>query len=88
MLRSVIAVSCLAIGLAAAPVRAQSYGEELAVTAVEIPVHVLRDGQPVDGRPVRVEALEVLRRSTWTASARWSRRVEPCAPGSALTTAL
>ena len=71
MKRSVIAVWCLAIGLAAASVRAQSYGEELAVTAVEIPVHVLRDGQPVDGL-----------------AAAWSRRVEPCAPRAALTTAL
>ena len=76
MKRSVVALWCLAIGLAAASVRAQSFGEELAVTAVEIPVHVLRDGEPVDGlaaadfevlvdgRPVGIEAFEVLRRTS------------------------
>lgn len=43
------AASLLVHGTVISPAQAQRFGEEISVVEVEIPVHVLRDGEPVPG---------------------------------------
>jgi len=46
---SVFALVILAVAFGAAPARAETFGESISVTEVEIPVTVLRDNEPVRG---------------------------------------